>query len=54
MSEQVLELNRLVLKIRVFDLILQKTFILSIFSKTDPTFQDLNIFVKAIKPKNYV
>ena len=54
MSEQVLELNRLVLKIRVFDLILQKTFILSIFSISDPTFQDLNIFVKAIKPKTHV
>ena len=26
---------------------------LSIFSKSDPTFQDMNIFVKAIKPKNY-
>ena len=35
----------------VFELILQKTFILSIFSKSDPTFQDLNIFVKAIKAK---
>ena len=26
---------------------------LSIFSKLDPTFQDLKIFVKTIKPKNY-
>ena len=49
-----LELDRLVLKLGFFDLILQKTFILSIFSKSDPTFQDLNIFVKAIKPKTYV
>ena len=27
---------------------------MSIFSKSDPIFQDLNIFVKAIKPKTYV
>ena len=53
MSEQVLELDRLVLKLGFFDLILQKPFILSIFSKSSPTFQDLNIFVKAIKPKTY-
>ena len=26
---------------------------LSIFSKSDPTFQDLHIFVKDIKPKTY-
>ena len=26
---------------------------LSIFSKSDPTFQDLKIFVKAIKAKTY-
>ena len=32
---------------------MQKTIILSIFSKSDPIFQDLNIFVKAIKPKTY-
>ena len=38
----------------IVDLILQKTLILSIFSKTDPIFQDLSIFVKAIKPKSYV
>ena len=33
---------------------MQKTIILSIFSKLDPIFQDLNIFVKAIKPKTYI
>ena len=27
---------------------------LSTFSKTYPTFQDLNIFVKAINPKTYL
>ena len=27
---------------------------MSIFSKSDPIFQDLNIFVKAIKTKTYV
>ena len=27
---------------------------MSIFSKSDAIFQDLNIFVKAIKPKTYV
>ena len=27
---------------------------LSIFSKLDPTFQDMNIFVKDIKPTTYV
>ena len=39
--------------IRVFDLIMQKTIILSISSKSDPIFQDLKIFVKATKPKTY-
>ena len=53
-SERVLQLDRLVVKLGFFDLILQKTLILSIFSKIDPIFQDLNIFVKAIKPKTYV
>ena len=53
MSEQVLALDRLVLKLGFFDLILQKTFILSIFSKLDPTFRDLNIFLKDINPKTY-
>ena len=33
---------------------MQKTIILSIFSKSDPIFQDLNIFVKVIKPNTYV
>ena len=28
--------------------------IMSIFSELDPIFQDLNIFVKAIKPNTYV
>ena len=32
---------------------MQKTIILSIFIKSDPSFQDLSIFVKAIKPKTY-
>ena len=32
---------------------MQKQLFLSIFSKSDPIFQDLNIFVKAIKPKTY-
>ena len=32
---------------------MQKTIILFIFSKSDPIFQDMNIFVKAIKPKTY-
>ena len=27
---------------------------MSIFSKSDPIFQDLNIFAKAINPKTYV
>ena len=27
---------------------------LPIFSKSDPTFQELKIFVKAIKPNTYV
>ena len=33
---------------------MQKTSILFIFVKTDPNFQDLNIFVKAINPNTYV
>ena len=49
-----LDLNRLALKLGFFNLILQKTVMLSIFSKSDPTFQDLKIFVKAIKPKTYL
>ena len=53
MSELVLELDRLELKLTVFDLIFCKTVMLSIFSKLDPTFQDLNIFVKDIKHKTY-
>ena len=32
---------------------MQKTLILSIFIKSDPSFQDLSIFVKAINPKTY-
>ena len=32
---------------------MQKTIILFIFIKSDPSFQDLSIFVKAIKPKTY-
>ena len=32
---------------------MQKTIILSIFIKSDPSFEDLSIFVKAIKPKTY-
>ena len=32
---------------------MQKTIILSIFIKLDPSFQDQSIFVKAIKPKTY-
>ena len=47
------ELDRLIVKLGFFGLILQKIIILSIFSKSDPIFQDLNIFVKAIKPKTY-
>ena len=42
-NEWVLHLDRLVVKIRVFKLILQKTIIMSIFSKSDPIFQDLTI-----------
>ena len=53
-SEWVLQLDRLVVKLGFLDLILQKTIILSIFSKSDTIFQDLNIFVKALKPKTYV
>ena len=53
-NERVLQLDRLVVKLGFFDLILQKTIILSIFSKSDPIFQDLDIFVKAINPKTYV
>ena len=32
---------------------MQKTIILSIFIKSDPSFRDLSIFVKAINPKTY-
>ena len=32
---------------------MQKKIILSIFIKSDPSFQDLSIFVKAINPKTY-
>ena len=32
---------------------MQKTIILFIFIKSDPSFQDLSICVKAIKPKTY-
>ena len=32
---------------------MQKTIILFIFIKSDPSFQDLSIFVKAINPKTY-
>ena len=32
---------------------MQKTIILSIFIKSDPSFQDLSIFVKAINPETY-
>ena len=53
-SERVLQLDRLGVKLGFSELILQKTIILSIFSKSDPIFQDLNIFVKVIKPKTYV
>ena len=52
-SERVLQLDRLVVKISVFNLFMQKTIIMSIFSKSDAIFQDLNIFVKVIKPKTY-
>ena len=53
-SGRVFQLDSLVVKLGFFNLILQKTIILSIFSKSDPIFQDLNIFVKALKPKTYV
>ena len=32
---------------------MQKKIILSIFIKSDPSFQDLSIFVKDINPKTY-
>ena len=40
-SEKVLELGILALKLGFFDLIFAKIVMLSIFSKFDPTFQDL-------------
>ena len=32
---------------------MQKTIILFIFVKSDPSFEDVSIFVKAINPKTY-
>ena len=51
MNEQELALDTLLLKLEFFLPNFAKNIY---FSKSDPTFQDMNIFVKAINPKTYV